>query len=96
MRLEHHLVGGYVRYISPYIIIIIIILIQVCQHQQSYTFPLSIGGGGGINQYTSLGFLCGLHSCYCVYVITKKLNFVKMSVCSSACFRNSMVSSTLA
>ena len=29
MRLEHHLVGGYVRYISPYIIIIIII-----------TFPL--------------------------------------------------------
>ena len=23
MRLEHHLVGGYVRYISPYIIIII-------------------------------------------------------------------------
>ena len=27
MRLEHHLVGGYVRYISPYIIIIIIIII---------------------------------------------------------------------
>ena len=26
MRLEHHLVGGYVRYISPYIIIIIISL----------------------------------------------------------------------
>ena len=26
MRLEHHLVGGYVRYISPYIIIIIIII----------------------------------------------------------------------
>ena len=25
MRLEHHLVGGYVRYISPHIIIIIII-----------------------------------------------------------------------
>ena len=24
MRLEHHLVGGYVRYISPYIIIIIL------------------------------------------------------------------------
>ena len=24
MRLEHHLVGGYVRYISPYIIMIII------------------------------------------------------------------------
>ena len=23
MRLEHHLVGGYVRYISPYIIIIV-------------------------------------------------------------------------
>ena len=26
MRLEHHLVGGYVHYISPYIIIIIIII----------------------------------------------------------------------
>ena len=25
MHLEHHLVGGYVRYISPHIIIIIII-----------------------------------------------------------------------
>ena len=25
MRLEHHLVGGYVRYISPHIIIIIMI-----------------------------------------------------------------------
>ena len=25
MRLEHHLVGGYVRYISPHIIIIIYI-----------------------------------------------------------------------
>ena len=29
MRLEHHLVGGYVRYISPYIIIIIIIIIII-------------------------------------------------------------------
>ena len=28
MRLEHHLVGGYVRYISPHIIIIIIIIIM--------------------------------------------------------------------
>ena len=28
MRLEHHLVGGYVRYISPHIIIIIIIILQ--------------------------------------------------------------------
>ena len=28
MRLEHHLVGGYVRYISPHIIIIIIIIIK--------------------------------------------------------------------
>ena len=30
MRLEHHLVGGYVRYISPHIIIIIIIWISRC------------------------------------------------------------------
>ena len=28
MRLEHHLVGGYVRYISPHIIIIIIIIVR--------------------------------------------------------------------
>ena len=28
MRLEHHLVGGYVRYISPHIIIIIIIRLK--------------------------------------------------------------------
>ena len=28
MRLEHHLVGGYVRYISPYIIIIIIVFLD--------------------------------------------------------------------
>ena len=31
MRLEHHLVGGYVRYISPYIIIIIIIIIIIME-----------------------------------------------------------------
>ena len=30
MRLEHHLVGGYVRYISPHIIIIIIIRLHAC------------------------------------------------------------------
>ena len=28
MRLEHHLVGGYVRYISPHIIIIIITFME--------------------------------------------------------------------
>ena len=28
MRLEHHLVGGYVRYISPHIIIIVIIIFR--------------------------------------------------------------------
>ena len=32
MRLEHHLVGGYVRYISPHIIIIIII--NLCQDNE--------------------------------------------------------------
>ena len=31
MRLEHHLVGGYVRYISPYIIIIIIPIGEDCE-----------------------------------------------------------------
>ena len=28
MRLEHHLVGGYVRYISPYIIILLLAINQ--------------------------------------------------------------------
>ena len=31
MHLEHHLVGGYVRYISPHIIIIIIIIMYNAQ-----------------------------------------------------------------
>ena len=37
MRLEHHLhiVGGYVRYISPYIIIIIIIIIIIKRENRS-------------------------------------------------------------
>ena len=35
MRLEHHLVGGYVRYISPYIIIIIINDLTSCQFVKS-------------------------------------------------------------
>ena len=38
MRLEHHLVGGYVRYISPHIIIIIIIIIK----HQSLMLPLAV------------------------------------------------------
>ena len=32
MRLEHHLVGGYVRYISPHIIIII----NLCLKENNY------------------------------------------------------------
>ena len=31
MRLEHHLVGGYVRYISPYIIIIMYMSSHECK-----------------------------------------------------------------
>ena len=33
MCLEHHLVGGYVRYISPHIIIIIIIIMPLDMHR---------------------------------------------------------------
>ena len=33
MRLEHRLVGGYVRYISPHIIIIIMAAIELCTPQ---------------------------------------------------------------
>ena len=55
MRLEHHLVGGYVRYISPYIIIIIIIndLLDALQSQvalyadDSTTFCSSLGRRDG-------------------------------------------------
>ena len=39
MRLEHHLVGGYVRYISPHIIIIIMTLHIVFLHT---LFPYSV------------------------------------------------------
>ena len=42
MRLEHHLVGGYVRYISPYIIIIIICVIKLR------------GGGGGCCEFIGI------------------------------------------
>ena len=28
MRLEHHLVGGYVRYISPYILLLLLLLMH--------------------------------------------------------------------
>ena len=49
MRLEHHLVGGYVRYISPHIIIIIIIIINLSQfkrninsHLSAFWFPLPL------------------------------------------------------
>ena len=34
MRLEHHLVGGYVRYISPHIIIIIIVVPLIPKYKQ--------------------------------------------------------------
>ena len=36
MRLEHHLVGGYVRYISPHIIIIIIIKLLLIISTKKY------------------------------------------------------------
>ena len=40
MRLEHHLVGGYVRYKSPHIIIIIIITWLALWINDSYWHPL--------------------------------------------------------
>ena len=44
MRLEHHLVGGYVRYISPHIIIIIINSIST---QEADTGSQKRGGATG-------------------------------------------------
>ena len=61
MRLEHHLVGGYVRYISPYIIIIIKASKTLAVHEivcacvyfiKYYTSSMclnqGVGGGGGV------------------------------------------------
>ena len=45
MRLEHHLVGGYVRYISPHIIIIII-SITFLMYIESIMMSSSLGGVG--------------------------------------------------
>ena len=42
MRLEHHLVSGYVRYISPYIIIIIIIITRLHTRVHNYIALCSI------------------------------------------------------
>ena len=42
MRLEHHLVGGYVRYISPHIIIIIIIIIRLLCPEHQFLLPLNM------------------------------------------------------
>ena len=44
MRLEHHLVGGYVRYISPHIIILLLLL---CSYRNDTDVPLLLF------QYTS-------------------------------------------
>ena len=44
MRLEHHLVGGYVRYISPYIIIIIII----------HCWEIILGAGRQVLQHSGI------------------------------------------
>ena len=46
MRLEHHLVGGYVRYISPYIIIIIL-----CECFFSPSPLMNIVGGGSMPKF---------------------------------------------
>ena len=40
MRLEHHLVGGYVRYISPHIIIIILLLSENPREPRRHTTTL--------------------------------------------------------
>ena len=40
MRLEHHLVGGYVRYISPHNIIIIIIISSLYDNYSFQVIPV--------------------------------------------------------
>ena len=42
MRLEHHLVGGYVRYISPHIIIIIIIRLYTVTERYRLTYAAAM------------------------------------------------------
>ena len=41
MRLEHHLVGGYVRYISPHIIIILLLISLKRNHVRTHIVMLS-------------------------------------------------------
>ena len=62
MRLEHHLVGGYVRYISPYIIIIIIKKVSIVKESVLPTlpvlyFPFMIIYSWRISSYFSFIFL---------------------------------------
>ena len=60
MRLEHHLVGGYVRYISPYIIIIII-NIELGHNWPSTDLPvLQQWAGAGKRNWPSSGLYRGL------------------------------------
>ena len=60
MRLEHHLVGGYVRYISPYIIIIIIIKRDAYPNLISSVRPFSPNGCFSVWEF-SLEKECGFH-----------------------------------
>ena len=55
MRLEHHLVGGYVRYISPHIIIIIIIKGSKQFYTISETHQL------GINKWCVKSSFCAMN-----------------------------------
>ena len=62
MRLEHHLVGGYVRYISPHIIIII----TFYQSWSDYQLPTPLGSycptALGTDVYYNIGKIILLNS----------------------------------
>ena len=56
MRLEHHLVGGYVRYISPYIIIIIIIINNAqCSKTQHSILAIQTQSSAEYNKIKQIG-----------------------------------------
>ena len=86
MRLEHHLVGGYVRYISPYIIIIII----TRHHGKTIMHALACGqgrSGKGLGRVPlrDIPCICApvntnlplITECFCPYVLFAGLTLTK-------------------
>ena len=74
MRLEHHLVGGYVRYISPHIIIIIITISNFRKENTTSEQFVSQSNCTVILQITTLVMLAKLlPSAHCGVLVKRKV-----------------------